>query len=141
ARLPPARCRHRRAWRNGDVRKRRRGPGPSVNGLAAAIQFLTVLPAGRPATRESSGAWYALVGLLIGGLVAIVFAGAERVAGPTVGAAAAVVAGAVLTGALHLDGLADVADAAFAPVSKARRLEILRDVHHGTFGVVAIAAV
>jgi adenosylcobinamide-GDP ribazoletransferase len=53
-----------------------------------------------------------------------------------------VVAGwTLLTGALHLDGLADSADAAFASVSRARRLEILRDVHHGTFGIVTIGLV
>ena len=39
------------------------------------------------------------------------------------------------TGLLHFDGLADTADAVFAMKSPERRLEILRDVHVGAFGL------
>jgi adenosylcobinamide-GDP ribazoletransferase len=86
-------------------------------------------------------AWYPIVGLLIG----ILLAAAERAAAVVwpeiVGAALVVSLWVALSGALHLDGLADAADAAFAPVPRERRLEILRDVHHGTFAVVAVALV
>src|SRR5690606_5310276 len=41
---------------------------------------------------------------------------------------------AVLTGGLHLDGLADCCDALPAAVSRERRLEILRDPRIGAFG-------
>ena len=44
-----------------------------------------------------------------------------------------------LTGALHEDGLADVADAIGAHVPRERRLEILRDSRVGTFGALAVA--
>jgi len=56
-------------------------------------------------------------------------------------AAIVVAAWVALTGALHLDGLADSADATLAPVPRDRRLDILRDVHHGTFAVSAVALV
>jgi adenosylcobinamide-GDP ribazoletransferase len=52
----------------------------------------------------------------------------------------AVSAGAVLTGAFHEDGLGDVADAFAGAWSIERRLEILEDPRHGTFGVLAITA-
>ena len=47
----------------------------------------------------------------------------------------------VLTGALHLDGLADAADALFGGREPAQRLEIMRDVHAGTYAIVAVAGV
>jgi len=46
-----------------------------------------------------------------------------------------------LTGMLHLDGLADAADAALASADRERRLEILKDVQHGTFAIVAVTVV
>jgi adenosylcobinamide-GDP ribazoletransferase len=45
----------------------------------------------------------------------------------------------VVTGALHEDGLADVADATGAHASRERRLEILRDPRVGAFGALAVA--
>jgi adenosylcobinamide-GDP ribazoletransferase len=56
---------------------------------------------------------------------------------PLVGALVALVWVAI-TGALHLDGLADCCDALLATTSHERRLEILRDPRHGTFGVVGL---
>jgi adenosylcobinamide-GDP ribazoletransferase len=47
----------------------------------------------------------------------------------------------VLTGALHVDGFLDGCDAFFASVDPARRLEILRDPHHGTYALAGGAVV
>ncbi|MEO0542758.1 MAG: adenosylcobinamide-GDP ribazoletransferase [Pseudomonadota bacterium] len=44
----------------------------------------------------------------------------------------------VITGALHEDGLADVADGFFATDDRERVLEIMRDPHLGTFGTLAL---
>jgi adenosylcobinamide-GDP ribazoletransferase len=41
----------------------------------------------------------------------------------------------VLTGAIHIDGFLDTCDAAFAALPRERRLEILKDPHHGTFAI------
>lgn len=41
----------------------------------------------------------------------------------------------VLTGALHLDGFIDCCDAFFASVTKEKRLQILKDVNIGAFGL------
>lgn len=45
-----------------------------------------------------------------------------------------------LTGAIHLDGFLDCADALIASASVERRLEILKDPRHGTFALAALAA-
>ncbi|RME56767.1 MAG: adenosylcobinamide-GDP ribazoletransferase [Caldilineae bacterium] len=47
----------------------------------------------------------------------------------------------LLTGGLHLDGLADSCDGLFAAVPPARRLAILKDVHVGAFGVMGLVLV
>jgi adenosylcobinamide-GDP ribazoletransferase len=52
----------------------------------------------------------------------------------------AVAVGAVLTGALHVDGLADTADGYGAP-TRARALEIMQDHQLGTYGVLALVVV
>jgi len=112
-----------------------------LGGLLAAIGLLTTLPVpGRRSVDLTPGAvrWFAPVGLFLGCLLALVSACAHWAWPAPVAAAVVIAAWAVATGALHLDGLADMADAAFASVSRERRLEILRDVHHGTFGIAAI---
>jgi adenosylcobinamide-GDP ribazoletransferase len=53
-------------------------------------------------------------------------------------AAVAVAADAALTGALHLDGLADTADGLFAHAPSRGRLEIMAEPQVGTFGSVAV---
>jgi adenosylcobinamide-GDP ribazoletransferase len=58
-----------------------------------------------------------------------------------VGAVAAVAVLAVLTGGLHLDGVADAADGLFGRGNKVQRLETMRDPHVGSFGVVALIVV
>jgi adenosylcobinamide-GDP ribazoletransferase len=44
----------------------------------------------------------------------------------------------VLTGGLHLDGLADCCDGLLASTSVERRLEIMKDPHVGAFGVIGL---
>lgn len=55
------------------------------------------------------------------------------------GAAAVFALSIALTGALHVDGFLDTADAVFAPVPAARRLEILKDPRRGSFAIAAFA--
>jgi len=109
-----------------------------------AMRLLTVIPVGssaQPAAPASAVGWYAPVGLLAGALLALAAFAAWEAFPPMLAAVAVAAAWAALTGMLHLDGLADTADAAFAPVSRERRLVIARDVAHGTFAVVAVALV
>ncbi|MGH7040452.1 MAG: adenosylcobinamide-GDP ribazoletransferase [Stellaceae bacterium] len=114
-------------------------------GFALAATFLTRLPLaagsaiGRPL---ASAAWaFPLVGAGVGGIAALVFLIAQLLGlGDWPAALFAVLAGAALTGALHEDGLADAADGLFGGPDRERRLAIMRDSRHGTFGVVALVA-
>ena len=57
---------------------------------------------------------------------------------PLAGGLLALAAAAVITGALHEDGLADCGDALAAPGDRARRLEIMRDSRIGAHGGLAL---
>ncbi len=120
----------------------RRRPG-ILAGFAAAVAFLTRVPIGPPTPegwRLADAAWaFPLVGAGIGAVAALVFLVAEILGlGPGPAALLAVLAGLCLTGALHEDGLADTADGFFGGGDRARRLAVMRDPRHGTYGVLAL---
>ncbi len=111
-----------------------------------ALQFLTRLPvpaqpAYEPAALGRSVVVHPLVGLLIGALLAAT--GGLLAAGPPlVAAALALVVWVLASGALHLDGLADSADAWLGGRGdRERTLELMRDARNGTGAVVAVALV
>ena len=108
--------------------------------MIAAIAFLTRLPVPSPRTPEldRAAAWFPVVGLLVGGIAAGTRALGDLALPPAAATLLAVAAAIVVTGALHEDGLADVADGLGAHVSRERRLEILRDPRVGTFGALAL---
>ncbi len=116
-----------------------------MNALWIAIGFLTTLPVPThdlaPDAMRRAAPWFPLVGLGIGALLA----GAAWAAGwlfpPAVTAVLVVALWAALTGALHLDGLADCGDGLLPPVSRERRLEIMRDPRVGAFGVTVLVLV
>lgn len=107
-----------------------------------ALQFLTRLPL--PAVQADAAAfarsmrWFPAAGLVVG-LVVLLAAWLGLQLDPWAGALAALVAWVGITGALHLDGLADLADASGAIHKGPERLrEVFADPHVGSFGVVAI---
>jgi adenosylcobinamide-GDP ribazoletransferase len=82
---------------------------------------------------------YPLIGALLGAIAAITAAVLEMLGVPPALVAGALLALAmVLTGAMHEDGLADTADGFWGGHDPARRLEIMKDSHVGTFGVLAL---
>jgi adenosylcobinamide-GDP ribazoletransferase len=107
--------------------------------LALALSFLTAIPVRisrtlQPGDLGRAGAWFPLVGLLLGGLLAAARLGLAQVFPDPLAALLVVALWAGLTGFLHLDGLADCCDGLLASTSVERRLEILRDPRLGTFG-------
>jgi adenosylcobinamide-GDP ribazoletransferase len=110
--------------------------------LLAALQFLTRVPIRlrREPSLEKSVAWFPVAGAVIGAAVGGVAAGLWFVVPPMVAAACAVAVGLLITGAFHEDGLGDIADAFGGGWTVERRLEILKDSRHGTYGVAAICA-
>jgi adenosylcobinamide-GDP ribazoletransferase len=113
---------------------------------AAAVHFLTRLP--RFGFRHGAfsldrGARVLpLAGAAIGGAIGSCY-WLLRVANiPAWGAASmALAAGAMLTGGLHEDGLADTADGFGGGATRARKLEIMDDSRIGTYGVLALVFV
>jgi adenosylcobinamide-GDP ribazoletransferase len=111
--------------------------------LQLAFSFLTILPVidTRPASEDAVAAsfrWFPIVGFILGAalvgedwLLAHVFAQVIR-------SVLIVLSLTVITGAVHLDGLADTADAFGAGRDRDRALDILRDSRVGTFGASAI---
>lgn len=112
----------------------------------AALSFLTVFPARRPAdvTQQiisNSRAWFPLVGLLLG-LILLGLEWALSFVFPFyLTAAVLLVFMMAATRALHLDGLMDTCDGLFGGSTPERRREIMRDSHVGAFAVAGAAAV
>ena len=99
-----------------------------------------------PAMLRASAAHFPGVGWLVGGLVALVSATLFAVLpeGPMaslVVAALGTVAGVLLTGAFHEDGLADVADGLGGASDRSRALVIMKDSRVGAFGALALVLV
>jgi adenosylcobinamide-GDP ribazoletransferase len=116
-----------------------------LRAFAAAVTLLTRVPLGnRVAVDEGdiarSLAWLPLVGVGLGGAVALAArALSGRLdAGPS--AVLIVAAWALATGAIHLDGLADSADS-LGVRERERRLAVMRDPRLGSFGVLALVFV
>jgi adenosylcobinamide-GDP ribazoletransferase len=108
-----------------------------------AMRMLTRLPMGRlpePAPSLGASAWaFPLVGFVTGGLTWATFHGAAAMgASPHVAAIVALAALAWMTGALHEDGLADLADGLGGGRDRDHCLEIMRDSRIGSYGVVAL---
>jgi len=109
--------------------------------MRSALAFLTVLPVavrdGAPGERLGR-AFFPAVGVLVGLFAAAAFWLGSLLAGPLLGAVAALTVLAVLTGGLHLDGLADCADGLLIASTRERRLDVMRDPRLGAFGVMAL---
>jgi adenosylcobinamide-GDP ribazoletransferase len=114
-----------------------------VSGFLSAVQFLTRIPVPAGKYRlEAAVPWLPVVGLLLGGVLALVDYGLRRLdVAPLVASSLIVVLLLGLSGALHADGLADTCDAVFGHASPERRLEIMRDPRVGVFGVVGVVSV
>lgn len=115
-----------------------------MRSLILAVQFLTRLPTPQlktfdPAWLADAARWFAPVGLLVGTVVWLA-AIAGSLLDPWLGALLGLLAWLWVTGGLHLDGLADLADAqGAAHRSRERFLAVLKDPHLGSFGVMNMA--
>ena len=109
--------------------------------IAVAFQFLTRLPVPQvvfaPDGLARAVKFFPLVGLVIGSGAALL----EKVLSPHLGRPASAVAVllylVLITGCLHEDGLADVADS-MGGWTREQRLAILRDSRIGSYGVAAL---
>jgi len=114
-----------------------------MHNLISALQFLTILPLGKAEAFDPPKVvpYFPLVGIVLGLLVAGFDFIVVQFWAPSVAALLDVILLAVLTGALHLDGLGDTADGLLGPRSRDAALEIMKDSRIGTMGLVAIVFV
>ena len=116
----------------------------SLRSFRSAVAFLTVVPvasdAGQPGDRLGR-AYFPAIGALLGLVAGVCFALVAALTAPLIAAVAATAVLAVLTGALHLDGVADAADGLFGGKDVAQRLALMRDPRVGSFGLVAVILV
>ncbi|MGB3554691.1 MAG: adenosylcobinamide-GDP ribazoletransferase [Jannaschia sp.] len=109
--------------------------------LISAAMLLTRLPVrGTPTPHTADAAWaWPLAGFAAGlpaGLLGL--GGVALDLPPGVVAALTLAALVMLTGAMHEDGLADLADGFWGGFDRDRRLAIMRDSRIGAYGVIAL---
>ncbi len=115
-----------------------------LDDLRAAVAFLTRLPMPHPdgpvpPNFARAHRLFPVVGAGIGGAVGLFYLGMLAIGLPNLAAAAlALGASAIMTGALHEDGLADVADGFGGGRDRAAKLEIMRDSRLGTYGALIL---
>jgi len=113
-----------------------------MGSLILALRFLTVIPVpGRESTGPSAlgraAWWFPVVGLMLGSALAVAALAADALFPPLVAAALLVTGWKVVTGGIHLDGLADSLDG-LAGRDAARRLAIMGDSRIGVFGAAGL---
>ncbi len=117
-----------------------------MKGMFTAFTFLTRLPLSRvenfePEDFSASVVWFPLVGLVVGVFLTMVAALGSSV-NHWLDALLVVLVWIAITGALHLDGAADMADALGAAHRDPERFcDVMKDPHIGAFGVVTLIAI
>lgn len=122
---------------------------PTPRSLRTALSLFTVIPAARPAQlclQRAEGAravmWMPVVGALVGAVAATVLVVVESVTegpmGTLLASALAVLVLAMMTGGMHLDGLADTVDGLGSRRAPRDALAVMRKSDIGPFGVTAL---
>jgi adenosylcobinamide-GDP ribazoletransferase len=111
--------------------------------LLASLIFFTRLPFWRIANvpkkyYEQVVPLWSVVGWLTGGIMALVFWLAQMIMPLSLAVIAALISRILITGALHEDGFADFFDGFGGGTTRERTLEIMKDSHIGTYGVLAL---
>jgi adenosylcobinamide-GDP ribazoletransferase len=108
-----------------------------------ALGYFTRVPVPRwvgyePHYLNAAARYFPLVGVLIGGLSALVYLAALRMFPPGVAVLLSMAASLVVTGAFHEDGLADCVDAFGGAYTREDVLRIMHDSRIGAFGAIAL---
>jgi adenosylcobinamide-GDP ribazoletransferase len=127
-----------------EPRSENRGRFRPFASFLVALRFLTRLPAPfvrtiDPPPLKDSMAMFPVVGALVGSIAAIAIILANLAALPDLFCAVfALAVSAIITGAFHEDGLADVADGFGGGHTREQRLEIMKDSRIGTYGTLTL---
>jgi len=114
-----------------------------VEAFLGAVRFFTRLPVPAWVGHSTEGLnrsarYFPAVGLLVGGLAALVYLGAACLWPKPVAVLLSMAATIYATGAFHEDGLSDATDGLGGGWDKLRILEIMKDSRVGSYGVVAL---
>ncbi|MEZ0602572.1 adenosylcobinamide-GDP ribazoletransferase [Paraburkholderia sp. IW21] len=108
-----------------------------------ALGYFTRVPVPRwvgyePHYLNAAARYFPLVGVLIGGMSALVYLAALRVFPAGVAVLLSMAASLLVTGAFHEDGLADCVDAFGGAFTRDAVLRIMHDSRIGAFGAIAL---
>jgi adenosylcobinamide-GDP ribazoletransferase len=109
-----------------------------------ALRFMTIIPvpssvsAQQPDWLSRGVKYFPIVGILVGLASAIVWLMTGGIWGPVIAAILAVATSIIITGALHEDGLADIADGFGGGWTVEKRLAIMKDSRIGAYGALAL---
>lgn len=118
---------------------------PNFRAFWVALQFLTILPT--PALKTFSAKdeekaiyWYPLIAAILGSAVAVAYLLLYRLTQEIrLSVLLAMVTNILITGALHVDGLTDSADALFSSQpNRKKKLTIMKDSRIGTMGALTL---
>src|SRR3989339_1791050 len=114
-----------------------------MNNFLWALKFLTIIPIDRedtikPKNFGSFFCWFPVVGLCIGVFLSAVSLPLYFFFPPLITDALIILVSIAITGALHLDGLADTCDGIWGGWNKEKRLEIMKDSRIGSFGAIGL---
>lgn len=114
-----------------------------MSGFVTAARYLTIVPVpsrqadGGPEALGRAAGWFPVVGFALGLVLAAADRGLQRAFPPILVALLTLTAWKVLTGGLHLDGLADCLDGLMGR-DREERLRIMRDSRIGAFGALGL---
>lgn len=117
--------------------------GDYLNRFILMVQFFTRIPVNKtvPVEKEdfrTGSIYFPVIGLIVGLVSALAYLLVSSTGNMFLSSIIAVLASVMVTGALHVDGLADTCDGVFSSRSKEKMLEIMKDSRIGTMGAIAI---
>ncbi|AUM98305.1 adenosylcobinamide-GDP ribazoletransferase [Clostridium botulinum] len=114
-----------------------------LNDFLLMIQFFTRIPVNKNLQCEKEnfrrGAFFLpVVAFIIGGIEFLIYLALKNFLPPNVIIVLLILFTAMITGGLHMDGLADTCDGFFSLRDKERIIEIMKDSRMGAFGTIAM---
>ena len=111
-----------------------------------ALSFYTRVPVGtikgwNEILLNKSTRYFPLIGILVGGVGALVFYGVNQIFPVAVAIVLSMVATILFTGAFHEDGFADFCDGFGGGYTPERILEIMKDSRIGTYGTLGLVLI
>ncbi len=111
-----------------------------LKNLISAMQFLTIIPVGKPEDFDPKGIvpLFPVAGIIIGIMLSLFDMVVTQLWPGHVAALLDVIFLIFITGALHADGLGDTADGLYGQRPRDKALSVMKDSRIGVMGLVAI---